>query len=189
MSTIVIDEALDYCRRGFSVIPLKQNKKPLTPWERYQQEKATEDKIREWWKQWPSANVGIVTGGVSRISVIDVDEPQRGIPELMKLIPDESMPTVRTPSGGQHFYFRSPDEPLGNNVRIIPGCDFRGLSAAILVLTIADYRRDIVFMLWLQMVTLKAAQEVIFCKVGLAAGKTAKRRRELCSMGKNGRRW
>jgi len=119
-------DALRYLERGFSVIPVRKDKKPLIPWQQYQHQAATEDQVQEWWKKWPSANVGIVTGSISGLSVIDVDEPETGIPELMKVLPDEPMPTVRTPRGGQHFYFQAPAEPLGNNARIIPGCDYRG---------------------------------------------------------------
>ena len=33
---------------------------------------AIEDEVEEWWARWPDANVGIVTGRVSGIVVLDV---------------------------------------------------------------------------------------------------------------------
>jgi hypothetical protein len=36
------------------------------------------------------------------------------------------MPICKTPNGGQHMYFKAPDETVSNNTRLVPGCDFRG---------------------------------------------------------------
>jgi hypothetical protein len=71
-----------------------------------------ERQIREWWGQWPSANIGICTGEVSRLLVIDVDpiwggeksfeslEKQCGkLPETLR---------VKTGSRGYHLYFKYP---------------------------------------------------------------------------------
>jgi hypothetical protein len=82
--------ALDYRQRGLSVIPLHNmrngvctckdgvecpnpGKHPRVTWTPYQQQAATEEDIRAWWTKWPQANVGIVTGKVSGIIVLDVD--------------------------------------------------------------------------------------------------------------------
>jgi hypothetical protein len=42
--------------------------------------------IRGWWKRWPDANVGIVTGEVSGIVVVDIDPRYQGDESLEKLI-------------------------------------------------------------------------------------------------------
>jgi hypothetical protein len=119
--------AMEYLKKhGCSVIPVKKNKQPYVPWTEFQERKATSDEIREWWQKWPSANVGIVTGKISGIVVIDVDETL-GFDAIQEFIPDNLLiPTCKTPGGGQHLYFQAPEKPLGNNSRIIPGCDFRG---------------------------------------------------------------
>ncbi len=123
---ILVDAALGYLGRGFSVIPVKPDKKPFLKWEEYQKRRPTSEEVGEWWAKWPSAMIGIVTGAISGVSVIDVDESQ-GHEELQKCIPDSLlMPTVKTPRGGQHLYFKTPSLSIGNNARIIPGCDFRG---------------------------------------------------------------
>jgi hypothetical protein len=121
-----LETALHYLTKGYSVIPIKRNKKPFIPWIEYQQKKPTEDKIREWWDKWPSANVAIVTGKISNICAVDIDEPE-GFKAIQAYIPDNFViPTCKTPGGGQHLYFQFPDKPLNNNTRVIPGCDFRG---------------------------------------------------------------
>ena len=61
--------ALLYRDKGFSVIPVKGNKKPYIPWTEFQERKATVEEIEQWWKKWPGANVGIVTGKISGVVV------------------------------------------------------------------------------------------------------------------------
>ena len=123
----LLNNAIHYLEKfGFSVIPIKPDKKAYVRWEPYQKRKPTKQEINDWWNQWPSALVGIITGSISNIVVIDIDE-EIGHDALSKYIPDSLVtPTVRTPSGGQHLYFKAPEKPISNNTRAIPGCDFRG---------------------------------------------------------------
>jgi len=83
-----LQTALKYHEMGFSVIPIRSNKKPyLMTWAEYQKKKPTEDSIRKWWSTWPDANPAIVTGAISNLMVVDVDSEQ-GNEEIDKLIPD-----------------------------------------------------------------------------------------------------
>lgn len=69
----MLDAALNYARQGFPVLPLARDKKiPLTSRGFYD---ATTDseKIGEWWRLYPSANVGLVVGEESNVLVLDVD--------------------------------------------------------------------------------------------------------------------
>lgn len=118
--------AIAYQKLGFSVIPVRPDKKPHVGWGSYQQRHASEDEIRSWWTQWPSANVGIVTGAISGIAVVDLDDTEKAREALAELVPDSLMfPIADTPSGGEHWYFRCPDSSLTNNARTIPGADLR----------------------------------------------------------------
>lgn len=66
--------ALTYAQRiGWAVHPLRPNAK--TPLSAHGFKDATTDldQIRTWWTEHPSANIGIATGKVSGISVLDVD--------------------------------------------------------------------------------------------------------------------
>jgi hypothetical protein len=120
-----LDNALKYAERGFSVIPCGSDKKPLVKWEPYQKRKSTKEEIFEWWTKHPKASIAIITGHVSDVSVIDIDEPS-GIDAVSQYLPSCRVPTAKTPGGGLHLYFKTPQRPLPNNSRLIPGCDFRG---------------------------------------------------------------
>lgn len=55
--------AIDYRSAGWSVVPLRpHDKRPLVEWERYQHELASLATVAEWYRRWPDANVGVVTG-------------------------------------------------------------------------------------------------------------------------------
>lgn len=139
-----LETALWYSLKcGFSVIPCNREKKPLLKkddksgtggWKEFQSRIAGEEEIRQWWQRWPNANVAIVTGRLSNLCVIDLDEPELATPVLDELIPDSiEYPIVNTPGGGQHWYFRFPTTmPLGNNAGTIPGADFRGEGGYVL---------------------------------------------------------
>lgn len=97
------------------------------------------DQCREWWTgQYRDCGVCIVTGKASGLWVLDVDvaDGKRGAATLKALLAErgrEKMPptyTVRTPSGGMHFYFKHPTD--GSTIRndagskLGPGLDVRG---------------------------------------------------------------
>jgi hypothetical protein len=117
--------ALWYQGRGYSVIPLNQNKKPyLREWKPYQTKRAWQDQIREWWKRWPTANIGIVTGKISGLIIVDVDS-EDGLDALNEFLPDSLLtPIAKTPDGGWHYYFEY-KPGLINRARVIEGTDIR----------------------------------------------------------------
>lgn len=131
-----LEHALQYYDYGFSVIPIiPGKKKPLIKWQPYQKERATKEQITEWWTQTPNANIGIVTGKVSNLFVIDLDkhDPAYNEETVMQYIPDTiECPVVNTPRGGQHLYFLPPEEDITIGARFIPGCDFRGEGGYVL---------------------------------------------------------
>jgi len=85
--------------------------------------------IQAWWRDNPDYNIGIATGAVSNIFVVDVDG---GTAEtaLRKLEEGhgELPQTVETITArGRHIYFRYPQVPVGNTVgKIADGIDTRG---------------------------------------------------------------
>lgn len=120
----LIESALYYQRIGFSVIPIKSNKKPYVSWTKFQTEPAGPAQIRQWWGKWPNANIGLVTGSVSGVDVVDVDT-DAGWDVLNEFLPETlQTPTARTPGGGYHVYFDY-KKGLSNGVRVIEGCDLR----------------------------------------------------------------
>ena len=131
----MLETAIEYCNTsGFSVIPIRSDsKKPYIEWREFQDRKATEKEIRTWWKKFPNANLGIVTGAVSGIVVVDVDiDKEKGINGFdtikEKKLTLPATPTVRTGRGGCHYYFRHPEGEISNfqNRDDLRGIDLRG---------------------------------------------------------------
>lgn len=143
-----LSAALEYSNRRYSVIPIKgpayakgetedewkdDVKRSLIKWEEYKERIAPESEIKQWFKKWPKANVGIVTGIRSGLAVIDIDEPEKAKPILDTLIPDSlEIPVSQTPRGGQHLYFRCTDPKLSNNIKVVPGADLRANGGLII---------------------------------------------------------
>ena len=90
-----------------------------------------EKKIREWWKQWPAANIGIPTGEASGLVVLDIDSLETK-DKLKELVSFNGEPKVRT-AHGFHVYYRYDGRDFRNKVGIIPGLDFRGNGGYVVV--------------------------------------------------------
>lgn len=123
--------ALDYLHRGWSVIPMrKRDKRPAIRWQEFQTVRANEKELQDWYRRWPEDNVGIVTGTVSGLLVLDVD-PRHGGEASLKHLELEHGPLPRTlvaitGGGGRHIYFAHPGGIVRNRVGIAPGIDLRG---------------------------------------------------------------
>jgi hypothetical protein len=127
----MLDYALRYRKRGFSVIPCKKDKRPYVQWEPYQLQKPSEDEIRKWWTTHPDANIAIVCGQVSGVDVLDLDTEQAFAVMNDFYLPDSfSTPTVKTPKG-RHLYFKH-RSGLSNKVRAIPGTDLRTMGGYVI---------------------------------------------------------
>ena len=125
----MIEQALFYTEKlNFSIIPIRTEsgfKKPCLSWKKFQTRKPTSQEITMWWKMWPDAKLGIVTGAVSNLAVVDIDTLE-GEQAISKYVELTSPPKVFTPSGGSHLYFRYPKQGIRNNCRAVVGCDLRG---------------------------------------------------------------
>ncbi len=120
----ILEAALKYQEKGYSVIPVDQKKVPLVKWESHQQTRATAETIRQWWKKFPEANVGIVTGEISNLLVVDSDTVE-ATQRIQEAIPDSLVvPCQQTPSGGMHFVF-SHQQGFVNRARVANGIDIR----------------------------------------------------------------
>ena len=87
--------------------------------------------VAEWWRRWPTANIGIRTGTASGHVVLDVDPRHGGVPSLEALerkhgrLPRTAQ--VLTGGGGQHWYYRHPGGELRNSAGLLgDGLDVRG---------------------------------------------------------------
>ena len=97
---------------------------------------ADPDVISKLWARNPDANIALASGPVSGVFVLDVDvKSLDGLTELALLEGQYGgLPitwTAKTPSGGQHLYFRQPDRPLRNRVGFRPGLDVRAAGGSV----------------------------------------------------------
>ena len=118
--------ALQYYDYGLMPIPLKE-KRSLIKWEGYQVTRPPRELVKNWFSDFSNARIGIITGTVSDLLVLDVDGDE-GIAEVKeKEIPKTW--TVKTPRGGYHYYFSYPSVLAGiptTLAGILPKVDVRG---------------------------------------------------------------
>lgn len=128
-----------YVHNAYSIIPLGKDKRPLLrSWKQYQTEAADEEQIEKWWTQWPNANIGIVTGKVSGITVIDVDTYKGG-----DISPFPETYTVKTGNGGYHLYYEyQPGLTISANAYAqFPGVDMRSDGGFVVApYSVTDYQ-------------------------------------------------
>lgn len=169
----ILQAALGYARSGWRIFPCRPReesflkggdgkqiimkaKEPLVPRDKDKitgkpikgtggLAKATtdEEQIKAWWKKWPDAMIGALTGPGMDAFVVDFDVIDKKTGEVFELaeriaaleeaigepLPETAMAV--TPSGGCHLYFGLPEIPegmrLGNSNRKLPfKIDIRG---------------------------------------------------------------
>lgn len=85
------------------------------------------ERIAAWWGGRSRANIGLRTGVAFDVLDVDVKEAN-GMATLAALLDEHGClppgPSVSTPSGGLHFYFRPTGH--GNAAGFLPGLDWRG---------------------------------------------------------------
>lgn len=118
---------MDYLKDGWSVIPIyfqqdnkgKVAKKAMVKWAEYQNRLATEEEVDEWMLKNPTG-LALVTGELSRIVAVDVDDKEDPIELTSPIVVKSAF------SGGRHYFYRWTEE-LRNTAKIegMP-VDFRG---------------------------------------------------------------
>ena len=141
----LLEAALAAAERGWSVVPMHAaaggrctcgdpscpapGKHTRIAWKRRMREPADIEQVRRWWRRWPEANLGVVTGAVSSLVVLDVDPRHGGDDSLAALeaVHGPVPPTVRslTGGGGHHLYFAHPGVAVPSR-SIAPGLDVKG---------------------------------------------------------------
>ena len=88
---------------GFSVIPIAlDSKKPAIEWKEFQHRKPTEEELKKWFLE-NNFNIGIVTGAISGIAVVDLDSKEAI--EFARQNKFPKTPCVKT-GKGYHLYFK-----------------------------------------------------------------------------------
>ena len=126
-----LEAAKHYLALGWSVLPLRRRaKRPLIRWEHLQHKRPSAEEISEWFRRWPDANIGIVTGEISNLIVLDIDPKHGGdsmlgqLEQKFGMLPD----TVEAVTGGEgrHLYFAHPFGLARNRTGLAQGIDLRG---------------------------------------------------------------
>jgi hypothetical protein len=131
-SYLLTNEAIDaYIGRGWSIIPIRSgDKRPLVRWEEFQYRRPHVEEVHAWFSGWPEAGVGVVTGAVSGLVVLDIDPRHGGEASLERLQKQyDRLPSTlqcRSGGGGRHLYFAHPRAPIRSKAGFAPGVDLRG---------------------------------------------------------------
>ncbi len=118
--------------RYAAVIPCggTDGKHPMVAWRGLSRATAAHRRP-EWKRKFADANVGIVTGP-SKITVVDVDQPNDALHrDLLERFGDTPL-QARTPRGGWHLFYRSSGEPTKAKLDKLP-VDIRGRGGFIVV--------------------------------------------------------
>lgn len=115
-----------YLSKGFSVIPIKpKDKTPAIYWKEFQKRKPTNEELKKWFQN-TSYNIGIVTGKVFGIAVVDLDSE-----EALKFAEDNGFPEtpIVVTGEGYHLYYQYPADREVRNFQErddLPRIDVRG---------------------------------------------------------------
>ena len=131
----LLDAAIEYATKyKWAVFPCSpMSKKPLTP-HGCKDAKKSVGAIKAWWKKWPDASIGIATGSVSNLIVIDEDlDEDKGLNGYEAVSEWEringALPATAqciTGRGGYHLYYQYDGTDIKNRAGILDGVDVRG---------------------------------------------------------------
>ena len=133
--SLTLNAALGYLSLGWSVLPIRPDKKiPYIKWKQYQETRPTETEIKTWFKKWPTANIGITTGRLSNLIALDFDSAEAV--EAFKSITGELPATITQTTGrGIQLLFKYPTQiaRLKNQTAIIKDMDLRAEGGLIVL--------------------------------------------------------
>lgn len=117
-----------YVDSGWSVLPVKPDEKRpyMTNWLQYTKTKPPKDMVLNWFHTLSGAGVGVVTGRVSNMVVLDVESYcPTPIEKLLEMYPTQMY--SRTGSGGYHLFYQYPTAMarVSNRVKLMEGVDLR----------------------------------------------------------------
>lgn len=116
-SDIWLASALTYLERfGFSIVPLGDDKVASIKWTHLQTQRATVNEVLSW----PRKNLGIITGEISGICVVDCESPEnaRWFYDTKLNADQRSKVAIVQTKRGFHLYFSHPGERIQNATHI-----------------------------------------------------------------------
>ena len=103
--TVLEAAARSYATRGWPVFPLEPNSKiPYKGSRGFKDATTDENRVTDWWTQFPASNIGVSTG--KKLVVLDVD-PRHGGDDSLRSLEQQYGPlpeTLRTMTSHACFY-------------------------------------------------------------------------------------
>lgn len=138
----LLEAALRYAARGWRVVPLHSIRNGVCTCSKAAEcnspakhprtlnglKDASSDpkQIERWWTQWRDANIGVLAGESSGLTIIDVDPRNGGdqsLAAISHLLPETL--TVQTGGGGLHLYFSHVDGLRNSADKLGAGIDIK----------------------------------------------------------------
>ena len=136
--TDILTAALEYAARRLPIFPCKRtDKRPLIKGG-FHGATTDPDQIKAWWAKWPEAMIGMPTGQLSGVDVLDLDVKKgkngfAAIPDwkdrspiIVRTPTDPKLHTDGAPDEGGHLWFKSNGAVKGTTDTIALGVDTRG---------------------------------------------------------------
>jgi len=127
----IVHAAVELCGLGLATIPVEPKTKEslvmgFQNWRRAPSARS----IERWWQKWPEAGLGIPTGQLNRLTVVDIDDHGLIHDALIRF--GQTPLQVSTPSGGRHLYYKHAGE---RNAEGVHDCkiDIRGQGGYVIV--------------------------------------------------------
>lgn len=145
-----LEKVLALVDRGWNIFPVEQGgKRPVVvrsgtepdgtafdirmSWKEFEHNRISKEQIKEWYKQYPDCNWGVVCGKISNICVVDIDG-QDGVQSLKTYHPEMdsvSTLTAATPHGW-HLFFEHPGVQV-KSFPILPNVDIKADGGYVVV--------------------------------------------------------
>lgn len=118
----------EYIDSGWSILPVKPDEKRpyMTNWLQYTRTRPGKQLVNNWFNNLSGAGVGLVTGKISGVVVLDVENwCPTPVDELLKKYPTNMI--ARSGGGGVHLFYSYPQNVgrITNRVGIFEGADLR----------------------------------------------------------------
>lgn len=121
--------AIAYIEHGFSIIPVNINKQPIIPYKKFYENRATKEEVESWFERYENLQIGVLTGAISGITVVDIDIRNGG---SNKQYIDIITPTVQTGGGGWHYYYKY-EKGIGSKPNAFPGIDIKSDKGFVMI--------------------------------------------------------
>lgn len=131
ITSINMDAATAYTQMlGWHIFPIHYKSKVPVTKNGFKDATNNIEQIKKWWTEYPNANIGLPTGKINDIIVIDVDPRNGGKFSFDRLL-DEYEPLPHaveclTGGNGNHYYFKYDDRINKSTIQGYDGIDIQG---------------------------------------------------------------